>query len=221
MSNDAGIYMILNTATGDRYIGQSSDLYRRRVKHWRDLRKGLHHCVKLQQAWASDGEEVFRFMVLERCPAPLLTEREQWYFDHHWPEYNTTLCAEAPMRGHRHTPGAIEKIRQTSLGRKVSEETRARQREAQSARTPETIEKMRSAAIGRKHTPESIEKMRAAALRRTEEQRRAYGDMARNMTPEQKAAVAEGNRLRAKPLSDEHRAKISAGLKAHYSRWPK
>lgn len=65
------------------------------------------------------------------------------------------------LTGRKHTPEAIEKIRQASLGREVSEETR---------------EKLRIKSSGRKHTEESIEKMRVSHSNMSIETRNKMSD---------------------------------------------
>lgn len=48
----SGIYEIVNTINGKRYVGSAVSLKRRWVDHRRDLRAGKHHSRHLQNAWA-------------------------------------------------------------------------------------------------------------------------------------------------------------------------
>ncbi len=107
--------------------------------------------------------------------------------------------------GHKHTPEAIEKIRQSSLGRKKSAETREKLRKANLGNTnclgrknsDKTIEKMRQAALGRKLSTETREKLRKANLGKRmtaeakEKLRKAF--LGRKMSPEWKAKIGKAN----------------------------
>jgi hypothetical protein len=61
----SGIYQILNTVNGKRYIGQSINISRRWAEHLDLLTKGLHHSSKLQREWNQYGEVKFKFQVLK------------------------------------------------------------------------------------------------------------------------------------------------------------
>jgi len=64
----AGIYAIVNTVNGHRYVGQAKNMKARVQSHVRDLDKGIHRTSedrRLQNAWNEFGREVFEVMVLE------------------------------------------------------------------------------------------------------------------------------------------------------------
>ena len=61
----SGIYAILNTANGHRYIGQSTDLSKRRFAHFAALRHGTHKNKHLQAAFFRYGPQAFRWVVLQ------------------------------------------------------------------------------------------------------------------------------------------------------------
>jgi group I intron endonuclease len=66
--NVAGIYAIVNTTNGHRYVGQAKDMNARLMSHIRDLVKGIHRTSEarlLQKAWDEFGRDVFNFVVLE------------------------------------------------------------------------------------------------------------------------------------------------------------
>jgi hypothetical protein len=72
------------------YIGKSKGVKRRIASHLRELRKG-RHSVKLQDAWDTRGEAVFKCWLIEPLTANnadqldgLLIEREKYWLRLHW-----------------------------------------------------------------------------------------------------------------------------------------
>lgn len=64
----AGIYAIVNTVNGYRYVGQAKKMKTRVRSHVRALDKGTHRTSedrRLQDAWNEFGRDVFEIMVLE------------------------------------------------------------------------------------------------------------------------------------------------------------
>lgn len=59
----SGVYVILCTANGRRYVGSSNDIWRRFREHRNDLRRGEHHSLRMQADWTEHGEAVFSFFV--------------------------------------------------------------------------------------------------------------------------------------------------------------
>lgn len=55
------IYQIQNIVTGQSYIGQTIDIFRRKRTHYDRLRGKRHDNPKLQASWNKYGEENFRF----------------------------------------------------------------------------------------------------------------------------------------------------------------
>ncbi len=81
LQSDSGVYAIICTITGKRYVGSSKRLYKRLTGHRRSLRKGRHHSAHLQRAWNLYGEEAFVVEILEYCEQEALLDREQGYLD--------------------------------------------------------------------------------------------------------------------------------------------
>lgn len=75
-----GIYEIVDTQTGRRYVGQSRNVKQRLHNHKSSLERGEHSNPWLQRVW-SERSDQFRFDLLEECPAEILTEREQFWID--------------------------------------------------------------------------------------------------------------------------------------------
>ena len=83
----SGVYEILNTETGKRYIGSSNNIYLRWRSHSHGLNANRHINKYLQYAWNKYGVDKFMFSVLELCKndKDVLWEREQYWLDY----YNT------------------------------------------------------------------------------------------------------------------------------------
>ena len=79
----SGIYEIVNTVNGKRYIGSSVNIKTRWSQHRVRLSSGDHHCPPLQRAWVKYGSDAFEFRVIERCGRDVLVSLEQSYLDLH------------------------------------------------------------------------------------------------------------------------------------------
>jgi group I intron endonuclease len=60
------IYAIININNGKKYIGSTSNLSRRKIKHLSELRKNKHHSPILQNSFNKHGEESFIFVTLKK-----------------------------------------------------------------------------------------------------------------------------------------------------------
>lgn len=129
----SGVYEILNTVNGHRYIGSSCNIQNRWREHKRDLNNSCHHSPYLQRSWTCHGGDCFTFSVLECCEKEHLIEREQFYIDNLNPIYNTL-----PQAGSR-------------LGAIVTEETRIKFRKRMSGKG--------NVMYGKHHTVISIQQM--------------------------------------------------------------
>lgn len=66
--NVAGIYAIVNSLNGHRYVGQAKKMNTRVRAHVRDLDRGTHRTSedrRLQNAWNEFGRAAFEIVVLE------------------------------------------------------------------------------------------------------------------------------------------------------------
>lgn len=77
----SGIYCIENLANGKVYIGRAKDIQNRWHVHRKDLRRGRHYNKHLQRSWNENGEDQFKFFVLEYCDLEKLPECEQFWLD--------------------------------------------------------------------------------------------------------------------------------------------
>lgn len=183
----SGIYEIRNIANDKRYIGSAVNLSKRWSYHRGQLKRGVHHSDKLQHAWRKHGGEQFSFRVLLICAKHDLLFFEQRCMDALSPEYNICKIAGS-CAGRTVTPQQREKIRNSLLGKRHSQERRANVSAAVAGRAPpseETKAKMRARHIGSKRSTEARANMSKASL--------------------------------GKPKSAEHRANISKGKLVMYS----
>jgi group I intron endonuclease len=78
--SDIGIYVILSPS-GKVYVGQSSQLKRRRYEHCRLLKKGEHTNSFLQNVFNKYREDMSYFVIEYLDDVDDLTEREQYWMD--------------------------------------------------------------------------------------------------------------------------------------------
>lgn len=76
-----GVYQIVNTATGGRYIGSSKNLAKRLREHKNTLDNDTHRNRHLLRAWRKYGSDVFVFSVLEYTREEDRLLKEQEYLD--------------------------------------------------------------------------------------------------------------------------------------------
>lgn len=119
----AGIYKLVNKATGQCYVGQSQRVKKRLKEHFRLLRWGKHNNPRLQYAYNKYGAGNFIGEVEIYCedPADLdLLEEAFLTGDATFIEpvvYNIADFAKAPMRGKTHSEEARQRIR---VGRRAT-----------------------------------------------------------------------------------------------------
>lgn len=126
-----GIYQIVNKINGKSYIGSSINLKYRKYSHFRELKHGIHHSLTLQRAYNKYGKDNFEYKILTTCNKEECIKLEQEYLDRLKPEYN--IC----------------NIAGNCLGRKFSEESKAKMRKAKEGfkHSEETKQKF----LGRSH----------------------------------------------------------------------
>lgn len=163
--NASGVYKIENILTGNVYIGSSVSMESRWRGHRYSLRRGDHHSKYLQRSWNKHGERAFRFSVLLICEEKNLIMYEQACIDALQPEYNSLIAAGSPA-GVPKSEDTRKKISEALKGRRVSDESRGRMREAAKHKrqppplTEESKRKISLAKIGKKR-PEFTESHRA------------------------------------------------------------
>ena len=155
MSEASGVYVIVNSINGKRYIGSANNFDGRFRAHRSLLRKGKHHSVHLQRSYDKHGKDAFRFMPLLRCEPEECVALEQLLMDGMKPEFNMSPTAGSQL-GLRFSEESRERIskrlmgNQFTLGFQHSEKTRRRMSERK---------KGNSITLGRKLSPEHRKKI--------------------------------------------------------------
>lgn len=207
LPSSSGIYQIRHLASGKVYVGSAISLSRRKIEHWRDLRRGDHGNAKLQRAWNKYGEDAFVFEVLEPVllPEDLLPREQAWL-----------LKLDVCRTGYNIAPTAG-----SLLGHKMSEETRKRMSQAKTGvrKSPEHVAKVKEALTGRTMTLEQRQKMREAKLgkkqgHRSAEWKAKIADALRGIKRSAEQRMRKSDAMTGKRHSPETRAKMSASHKA-------
>lgn len=203
--NNSGVYEIVNTSNGDRYIGSAVNLRKRWHVHRYKLKNDIHHSRHLQHAFDKYGAEVFQFKPLLICDKAQLVLYEQLVLNAFSPKYNILPTAGSSI-GWKPTVETREKIRAKAIGRKWTDEAKA---------------KLSATTKGRKRPEESIRMMGnkyAVGLKHTEEWKRQNSLRMTGVPRPRSAEHAEkiAAKLRGVKHSPERRAKQAAaqvGLK--------
>ncbi len=205
----SGVYEILNTVTGRRYIGSAVCLSAREKQHFSALRRNKHHNIKLQQSFFKHGASAFKFLPILTCSKRMLFFYEQQLLDKVSPEYNLSPTAGTPLgvkhsaasranmsaahKGRGQTRAVLQKMSDTLRGRAMPLAQRDKIRAAHLGKkmSPSAVEKSARARKGRKLSSEHREKLRLSLLGNT---------------------YAKGGKGRT--LSDVHRARIKMSARA-------
>lgn len=158
--SECGIYSITNIIDGKIYIGQTSNLKRRKYEHFYCLKKNKHRNSRLQRAYNKYGEENFIFNILEVCNREELDDREDYYMK----KYNSMQkgvgynLMGVEFKHYTHSKETRIKISESNKGKKLSLEARQKLSESKkgSKMPREAIEKMRITKIGKFKGEENV-----------------------------------------------------------------
>lgn len=152
-----------------KYIGSSRNIVRRFVTHRYNLNKNSHGNSHLQAAWNKYKFHACEFVIVEECEEKLLAEKEDYYIINyntmnHSCGYNFQL-ANRPFI----SPELLAKFGATWVGRKHTEESKSKMRDAAKGRisSPQNKKSIKKANTGRKHTEEAKQKMKKSWAKRS------------------------------------------------------
>lgn len=119
MKKISGVYKITSILKPERiYIGSASNIYKRWQEHLCALKGRYHHSKKLQRHSDKYGKNDLQFSILIGCEIEELISSEQYFIDSYNPYFN--CCRKAG----------------STLGRKASEETKAKMRLRKGPKNP-------------------------------------------------------------------------------------
>jgi group I intron endonuclease len=166
-----GIYCIINSINGNKYVGQSNNIRRRFIEH--RLAKNTS-CRLLSLAIKKYGIENFSFAAYEYCSLEQLNEKEILYIKELNPQYNISEGGKG-AKGHSVSSNTKSLLSEKSKAWWNSLSVEQQQEVISNNLTgprkghlvsEETKQKLRKANLGKKQSPESIlkrsEKMKIA-----------------------------------------------------------
>ena len=114
----AGVYKIVNTATGACYVGQSQRLKKRIKEHFRLLRRNRHPNSLLQNSFNKHGSDQFKAYIEAYCDDTddmdiienAFLNGDAWFDEP--VVYNIADFAKAPMRNRTHSEEVRQRIRE-------------------------------------------------------------------------------------------------------------
>ena len=219
----SGIYKIVNTINGKKYVGSAVNISTRWGIHKRELNNNTHHSIKLQRAWNKHGESAFEFSVIEECEPikEILEEREQFWMDYYKAydnhNYNVSKIAGRSMQGRSHSSDSKTKMSEAKKGKpgpKHSEETKLKMSKSKSGENHPLygLAKEDNPNYGKKHTPAARANMSAAHKGKfVGELSPSYG---KTPSDETRAKLSAANK--GKTHSEETKAKMSAANKGKH-----
>jgi group I intron endonuclease len=160
-----GVYCLICTVTGDLYVGASAkSIASRWDAHKKQLRGGWHKNPHLQAAWRAYGEGAFLFSILEAMPTGDVWQAEIMWCQALKPRYNIAAPGQTPMQGRRHSEETRQRLREAGIRQFSDPAARAAAAEKSRGR-PQTEEKKRKVAAfhtGRKRPPETGQRISAS-----------------------------------------------------------
>lgn len=169
----SGVYRWVNTLTGDSYIGSAVDLSKRFSVYYsqKSIQEVLNRSKSnLLSAIQKYGHSNFTLEILEYCSPSDTINREQYFLDFLYPEYNILSIASSSL-GKLHTEETKFKISNSLKGKSVSEETKQKMSESRTGKifsdeTKKILSDLRtgksSPFLNKSHTEETKQKMSEA-----------------------------------------------------------
>lgn len=214
IKHSSGIYRILNTTTGDCYIGKSKDVAVRIGQHKSMLKSNKHkyktgELSLLQKAWNKYGEDAFVFEIIDFCTIDELNDREMYWIDYYQCNCSKTRC------GYNATDGGEGAYGNNNVKGRIQ----VYNGEIQKMIDPDEFEYYQSIGFNRGILPSTIEKMNQNRPDHSGANNPNYG---KHLSDEHKRKISESNKGKCagenhhnygNHLSEEHRKKISESNK--------
>jgi group I intron endonuclease len=134
----AGVYRIVNTITGDSYVGASVNVRRRCSQHDYQLAANEHYAKEFQKSYNDHGYKAFTCELIDECDLVELNARELAWIERLKPAFNNGSCTGA-FRDVRKMAAAIGPLRKriykqrkpksTLNGRRLTHEQRRARRQ--------------------------------------------------------------------------------------------
>jgi group I intron endonuclease len=150
----SGIYIITCIVNNKHYIGKSVHCFHRIGKHKIALKENRHHSYHLQRAYDKYGADNFVFEILEEYPKDILTFMEKYWInllDTCNRRHGYNILNPNGYGGYKTDNITKDKLRNSRLGKKLSEKTKQKLREMNLGRSlsPEVLKNLLEA--GRKY----------------------------------------------------------------------
>ena len=194
-----GVYKIVCKRTNKVYVGGAYvSFHKRKLHHWKTLRRGNHHNLHLQRAWNKYGESGFMFLILE------VVSRDESEIEVCEQKWIDTLDCTNTIKGYNICP-----IAQSRKGTKHSNDSKQNMSEVQKERfkSPEA----RAKCGNRAGTRWSVERrQRQAELNASPEYKAKMSltQKGRKRSDDFKSRVSKS--MKGRVITTEHRSKISA-----------
>jgi len=175
LSEESGIYFIINVHTAKIYVGSALNLKRRHSVHFSALKKNKHPNYHLRNSFNLYGSESFLFLIVETCGKDELLELEQKYIDILNVldcEFGYNICPTAGnLLGYKHTEESKRKMSNSHIGKKHTEEHKQKISEANTRRrhSEESKQKMSKAQKGKPKTEEHKRKVSKKVIQLTKD----------------------------------------------------
>lgn len=196
------VYLIMNTANGKVYVGQTKNLAKRKAQHLYAARKGNRR--SLYRSIRKYGEESFLFEALEECEDVVINEREE-YWVAHYDSFNSNKGYNLTSGG-----GQLTKICEVTKQR-ISRSLKGHKRSEEHCKNISKGKACRpSGWKGRKQTEEHI-------INRVASFKSSVSSHKPRMTDEAKVKLSHSMKGKnTGPKSEEHKRKISESLRRRY-----
>lgn len=120
MEKISAVYKIVNTVTGDFYVGSSKDVNKRWASHTSPSHWNQQPNKLLYQDMQKYGVDKFRFQILAPVMPEYLKQVEQEFIEMLHPTYNINSAKVDVERKKEYQKGYMKRYRQTDKGKEMN-----------------------------------------------------------------------------------------------------